>query len=160
MTKLKDFNLALGVINNVLICDKDDNIVFIGDEIQKVLFQSKHSFKKKLLDNFSDPSAREGLKEKLREVRKNKNTRQFVFDKLGKTIFFFPANYNKSDNIILSTKEQLLLANKIEYELKERVKELECLFNISNELEITQDLPRALKKTLEHLIKGDRKSVV
>lgn len=155
MTKLKEFNLALGVINNILVCDNRDNIVFAGDEIQKVLFPGK-IYKKKLLDNFPEGPMREGLKKKLAAVREHKNTHQFSFDKKRKTIFLFPANYRQSHTILLSTREQLLLANKIENELKHRVKEMECLYDISNELEENKDLPKALERSLELLIKGFR----
>lgn len=155
MAQLKEFSLALGVINNILVCDKKDNIVFAGDEIQKVLFPGK-TYKKKLLDNFLEGSIRENLKKKLAAVREHKNTHQFSFKQNGKTIFLFPANYKQSHAILLSTKEQLMLANKIENELKDRVKEMECLYNISSEFEESKDLPKILERSLEHLIRGFR----
>jgi signal transduction histidine kinase len=154
MTRIKDFKLALGVINNIIVCDQEDQILFAGDEIKEILFRSKKSVKKKLLDNFPDSSVRKALEKKLLEVREKKNTHQFSFDSVEKIIFLFPANYNESHTILLSTREQMMKANKIERDLKERVKELKCLYDISNELEVTRDLSHALEKSVEYLIGG------
>lgn len=155
MTKIKDFKLALGVINNILVCDSENNIVFAGDAIRKMLFPLNKDFNTRLLDNFSDAAMREDLKQKLADVREQKNTHQFSFDHDDeKTIFLFPGNYNQSHTILLSTKEQMLLANKIEHDLQERVKELKCLYSINNELASNKDLPGALQKSLEYLISG------
>ncbi|MCP4218479.1 MAG: hypothetical protein GY765_27845, partial [bacterium] len=150
MTQLKDFNIALGVINNILICDKDDNVLFAGDEIKSVLFPEK-PVNRDLLENFSK-GTRDDLKEKIEGVRKDKNTSQFVIDDLGETIFLFPANYQESEIIIMSTRKQLIRANQIENQLEERVKELECLYGISSELEKTNDLEAALNSSVERLI--------
>jgi len=155
MAKIKEFKLALGVINNILVCDSDDNIVFAGDAIREMLFPREKNIKPKLLDNFPDSTVREGLNQKLAAVREQKNTHQFSFDENGeKVIFIFPGNYNQSHTILLSTREQMLLANKIEHDLRERVKELKCLFNINNELASYKNLPDALQKSLVHLIGG------
>jgi len=153
VVKLKEFSLALGVINNIIICDENNTALFVGDEIKKKLFGSKKALKKTLLDNFSDPEERENLKEKIEQVRQKKNTQYFKFRK-DKDLFLFPANYAQSDNIILATEEQMLQANNIEGELKERVKELECLYKISNELEVTRNVDEAMEKCAGHLANG------
>lgn len=154
MVKLKEFSLALGVINNIIICDKNNMILFAGDEIKMQLFGSKEGLKLSLLDNFPDPGEQENLKEKIAQVRKKKNTQYFNFNNGKKNLFLFPGNYAQSDNIILATKEQMLQANNIEAELKEKVKEQECLYKISNELEITRNVEEALEKCAGHLANG------
>lgn len=154
MVKLKEFSLALGVINNIIICDQNNTVLFVGDEIKEQLFGSKKALKKTLLDNFSDPEERENLKEKIEQVRQKKNTQYFKFNKGKKNLFLFPANYAQSDNIILATEEQVLQANNIEAELKEKVKELECLYKISNELEVTRNVDEAMEKCAGHLANG------
>ncbi|MCP4156115.1 MAG: hypothetical protein GY757_50815 [bacterium] len=150
MVKLEEFNLALGVINNIIICDSDNKILFAGDEIKSILFHSDQ-FKIDLMENFVDPSVQERLLEKVAEARESKSTHHFEFTAMGESVFIFPANYNRSDCIVLSTKDQILLANKIENELQERVKELECLYSISNEMESASNLAEALKNSLNHL---------
>jgi signal transduction histidine kinase len=154
VVKLKEFSLALGVINNIIICDQNNTVLFVGDEIKEQLFGSKKALKKTLLDNFSDPEERENLKEKIEQVRQKKNTQYFKFNKGKKNLFLFPANYAQSDNIILATEEQVLQANNIEAELKEKVKELECLYKISNELEVTRNVDEAMEKCAGHLANG------
>ncbi|MGD2088043.1 MAG: ATP-binding protein [Candidatus Aminicenantes bacterium] len=154
MVKLKEFSLAFGVINNIIICDKNNRVLFTGDEIKKQLFGTKKVSEESLLDNFSNTGEREKLKEKIALVRKQKNTQYLTFNKGKKSLFLFPANYAQSDNIILATEEQILQANNIEAELKEKVKELECLYKISNELEVTGNVEEALEKCAGHLANG------
>jgi signal transduction histidine kinase len=156
VVKLKEFSLALGVINNILICDQHDRIVFAGDEIRDRLFKSrkKEDLKELLFNNFLDPEEREGLKAQVDQVRKNKNTCFYRFKNEEKNLYIFPGNYAQSENIILATEEQVLRANNIESALTYRVKEMECLYNISNELERTKDLDEALEKCVGHLTGG------
>jgi len=156
--KLKEYSLALGVINNILICDKDNRILFVGDEIKNWLFELDKSEKINdyLLDNFPNSVDKSELKNKINEVREKKHTCFFEFEIKDdkKNFFIFPANYAQSDNIMLATEDKILHANSIENLLKERVKELECLYNISNELESNKDLDAALEKCAEYLAGG------
>jgi signal transduction histidine kinase len=154
VVQLNEVSLALGVINNIIVCDKDNMILFAGDEIKKQLFVPGEAPKVSLPDNFPDPEEQENLKEKIEQVRKKKNTQYFTFDQGKKKLFLFPANYLQSDNIILATAEQMLRANNIESELKERVKELRSLYNISNELEVNRNVEDALEKCAVHLANG------
>jgi signal transduction histidine kinase len=156
VVKLKEFNLAVGVINNILVCDKNNRVLFVGDEIRKLLFNGEKNLKESLLENFSDTDLRKDLQEKIHRVRENRNTQYFNFksDQEEKNVFLFPANYTQNDNIILATEEQVLRANHIETQLKERVKELECLYKISNELETNKNLEEALTNCANHLVAG------
>ncbi len=155
MIQLKDFNLALGVINNILVCDRRDHILFAGDRIRTLLFPSTaHNPAGNLLDNFPDPAVRTAIKEKLQEVRRTLVPGQLTLEVPDEHIFLFPANINSKDSVIISTREQLFKANQVENDLKERVKELECLYNISHELESRQDLAASLENSAGHLILG------
>lgn len=156
MVKLKEFSLALGVINNILILNQENRIIFIGDEIRKQLFKSglDGEYKESLPDNFLDPMDRSELVSKIEDVRQNRNTCYFKFKNSKTNLFIFPANYGQSNNIILAAEEQILKANNIEFELTERVKELECMYSISNELEATRNLYDALRNAAKHLSKG------
>jgi signal transduction histidine kinase len=156
VAQLKEFSLALGVINNILICDDENRILFVGDEIRGQLFKPGTDVKinDSLLDHFSDPAVQEELKEKIDAARDCKCTRYFKFRNGVKDLFIFPANYAQRGSIILATEEQIRRANSIETELKERVKELQALYNISNELELAKDLDNALDKCVGHLAAG------
>ena len=135
MVQIKDYNLALGVINNILVLDRNDKILFSGDEIKKDLFNEEPNREKTIIDNFEDRSEQSLLKEKIKNVRENQDTSIIEFKRLGKSLFLFPGNYKRSEIIILSTRSQMLQANQIAGELRERVKELKCLYDISNDLD-------------------------
>ncbi|MGE5339986.1 MAG: ATP-binding protein [Candidatus Omnitrophota bacterium] len=156
MVKLKEFSLALGVINNILICDRQNRILFAGDDALKRLFTLNDSqgMNTSLMENIPDPEERAELMAKIEEVRRNKNTCYFKFKNQSCNLFIFPANYQCGENIILAIEDQILHANNIEFELTERVKELGCLYGISNELESTRNLEKALKNSLNILAKG------
>ncbi|MCK4765085.1 MAG: GHKL domain-containing protein [Candidatus Aminicenantes bacterium] len=149
--KIKDFNLALGVINNILIIDRENTVVFAGDDIKKDLFKTPQDLKKTVFDNFEHQEEQTLLKEKIEEVRQNKRTSILEFKRLGKDLFLFPGNYDRSEIIILSTRKQILQANRIAHDLRERVKELKCLYTISSEIESAKCLEDALGKSVEHL---------
>ena len=151
MVQIKDYNLALGVINNILIIDRNDMIRFCGDEIKKDLFREEPNLEKTVIENFKDRTEQSLLIEKIKNVRENQNTFIIEFKRLGKNIFLFPGNYKRSEIIILSTRSQMLQANQIAQELRERVKELKCLYNISNDLESVSTLEEAFKKAAVHL---------
>lgn len=151
MVKIKDYNLALGVINNILIIDRNDMILFVGDEIKHDLFKAEPDLGKSILENFQDQDEQSLLKKKLEKVRVDQNTSIIEFKRVGKDIFLFPGNYKRSEIIILSTRGQMLQANQIAHELRERVKELKCLYSITNELDSAASLEEAFEKSVVHL---------
>ena len=51
-------------------------------------------------------------------------------------------------------KDNKIQISKIEYELKERVKELECLYNISRDIETSKNLEETFEKITFHLKEG------
>jgi len=138
-----------------MICDPYNRILFAGDEIRNRLFDSQGTMEEFLFDNFNNESDRKALKNLIEDVRRNKKTSQYIFERDKTTIFVFPANYDQDENLIIATGEPILLANNIESALTERVKELECLYNISNELEsVNNTLDEALEKCTGHLARG------
>lgn len=152
--RLNEFSLALGVIDNILICNHINRIIFAGDEIRKRLFQPGVEPECFLLENFSDARERQALKSKITEARINRSTCFFRFQERGINLFIFPGSHIDRDCVILATEDQILQANNIESALKERVKELQCLYNISNELESSPELEKALENCTGHLVRG------
>lgn len=151
---MKDISLALGVINSIMVCDRRDDIIFAGDAIQDALFRKRRAFSPHLLDNFADPHVQTGLKAKLDEVREKIRTCVYEFELLGETVFILPANYGSPENILLALREQVLLANQVETDLRERVKEAESLYSISGVLEIFQNRDMAMDMIIRHLRRG------
>ncbi len=55
---------------------------------------------------------------------------------------------------IIQRKECIECAKKLEYDLKERIKELECLYNISSQIESGKSLNQILENSTAYLVKG------
>lgn len=156
MVRLQQFSLALGVINNILVCDRENRIIFAGDDIKKDLFASAGGgvpkIQGKTLGSITAPGCGPDLEKQVQLAREQKKSCDFRLK--NKNLLIFPANYGESDNIIIAAEDQLILGNNIESALKERIKELKCLYSISNELEIEEDLDVALEKCTAHLADG------
>ena len=54
----------------------------------------------------------------------------------------------------IQRKECIECAKKLEYDLKERIKELECLYNISSQIESGKNLNQILQNSATYLVKG------
>ena len=154
MESLNDFNLVFEIINNIIILNDENNIFFSGNEIKNLLCDKKKELKSSFLDNFSFNKDQTLWKNKIIWVRKNKKQTYFKSEKLKTTFYIFPMNFNGNSNIIISTDKNILQTNQIKHALKERVKELECMYNISYELDTTENFKKALKNSTHHLING------
>lgn len=55
------------------------------------------------------------------------------------------------DSNLSPTRSQMLQANRIALDLRQRVKELKCLYNVSNDIESAKTLEEALEKAVDHL---------
>ncbi|MBE0665796.1 MAG: hypothetical protein IH584_08205, partial [Candidatus Aminicenantes bacterium] len=54
----------------------------------------------------------------------------------------------------IQRKECIECARKLEYDLKERIKELECLYIISSQIESGKNLEQILENSAANLVKG------
>lgn len=153
MKDVKNINLVFGLLNYILILDENNRIAYTGDDIEKVLFQSKAYQDTVFLNNFSREEKIFWAK-KIDEVRQNKQPNSLKIERIQKTLFLFPVNLNETQNVIISTKEKILQTTKIERDLNERVKELQCLYAISSELDRREKLSKTLPNCIQPLIKG------
>jgi PAS domain S-box-containing protein len=55
---------------------------------------------------------------------------------------------------LIQRKECIECSKKLEYDLKERIKELECLYNISSQIESGKNLNQILENSTAYLVKG------
>ena len=154
MASLSDSNLVFEIINNIIILNDDNTISFSGDEIKRALCDKKKELKTAFLDNFSSTKDRTLWKNKINWARKNKKQTSFRLKKLNTIFYIFPVGFNRNSNIIISTDKKILQTNQIRHALKERGKELECMYNISYELDTTENFKKALQNSTYHLIKG------
>jgi len=152
---IKDFDIKwfVEIINNIIILDEQKSIVYIGDIVKNKLFDSDNNIEKKFLKNFQSKEKKE-IKKVLDGVIKHKGTGKVELDKLKQPIYIFSTSQNGTNNLIVSIDDTILKKSQVEYDLRERVKELECLYNISYELKANNNLNDALEKCLSHIIKG------
>ncbi|MEN8222294.1 MAG: ATP-binding protein [Acidobacteriota bacterium] len=147
-------NFALGVINNIILVNEANVILFIGDAIKNTIYKGSDNTGSDLFDRFPGDEDSKTLEKNLILVRKEKLTRTFFHKKLKKKIIIFPANYEKDKNIIISFEDEIVNANIISSELKERVKELQCLYSISHEINAARTLEEVFEKTTDHMANG------
>jgi len=154
MVMLNKENFALGVINNIIIVNEANVILFIGDTIKDMVYKGTDNTGSCILEGFPGEEAGRVLEKNILHVRKEKITRSFFHNELKKKIIIFPANYEKDKNIIISFEDEIVNANVISLELKERVKELQCLFSISHEINAARTLEEVFENTIGHMING------
>ncbi len=154
MVMLNKKNFALGVINNIIIVNEFNVILFIGDSIKDELYKGEDNTGSDIFEGFYGDEDSRTLKKNILLVRKEKLTRSFLHKKLKKKIIIFPANYEKDKKIVISFEDQIVNANIISSELKERVKELQCLYSISHEINAARTLEEVFENTTGHVING------
>jgi signal transduction histidine kinase len=151
---MKDIHLVFELLNYILILDESNQIVYTGDNIENVLFEKHKTVDDTFLNNFPQADERNLWKEKINEVRQNKRSNSLNIERIQDTLFLFPVNLNETQNVIISTKEKILQPNKMQLDLRERVKELQCLYSISSELEKSEKTSETLPNCIKPLING------
>lgn len=154
MKTIKNFDWIVNIFNEVLIVDKDYKVIYCGAEIRNTLFSHQKKCSENFLKNFKTEWGKEAIKKKIDSVWQSNSADSLQLKESEKTLFIFPAIFNNVTRIIISTNEDIILKSKMSLDLKERIKELECLYNISSEIEMADDLDQAFKKSIFHLING------
>ena len=146
MIEVEKYNLATKLIDTIYIFDENNRVTYEGITLKQVLKEGG-------IDNEDLYSSPVSLLEKLEHVRQTKKTEYFKIPGITNHFMLFPPNPD-SRNIILSFRKNLQQIGKMEHDLKERVKELECLYNISHELEYNKSLDTALRNCAAHIVSG------
>lgn len=150
MNDLSNFRLADRLFNNTIIFNKSYDVVFSGDSISKILKKSKIYFSP---FNHSLPGIKEFLAA-LDKVRERQCSVPFTFKNVHDDFILFPVFQGENKNVVLSFKKEIDYINIIERDLRERVKELECLYNISRELQASENIGEAFKNCALHIKRG------
>jgi signal transduction histidine kinase len=153
MKTIKSFDWILNIINEVIIINKDYTVIFCGTEIKQTLLDRNKNINSNFPDNFPDDNEKKIIREKIDSVLEMSEFDSLELKSLAKTLFFLPAKYNNVPHIIISTSEKILSTSRMEHDLKERIKDLECLYNISSVFELTDNLEEALKESI-HILKN------
>lgn len=153
MISVTKYKLAKNLLGNIVIFNQNDETVYIGEEIDK-LFQSHDISINTSAKNEKSRTFQTLLESEIANVRNTTKAATFKFQGMNIEFHLFPENGSSKDFLILSTQKKIQQINKIELDLRERVKELECLYNISHELEFSKNLDTAFEATTKHLERG------
>lgn len=151
MINTTNYKLIYDLFDQVAIFDKNDRLLFEGSTVRQILnkypvdIHNLTAGKKNL--NYQSIL----LKETINSVRSDSEPHTFNFTGITPEFILFPLNH---DHIVLTPKENIVQITRIEHDLKERVKELSCLYNVSKELEVTRTLDESFEKCLNHVKAG------
>ncbi len=136
--------------NFKLICELFDNIVIFTDEYYTIYqgysVKSLLSQNKITIDNLNQI---EVIRNSLYQL-KEKRYVAFNFPGIKEEFVLFPYE-NRSGTYAFGLKDKVMHIGMIEHDLKERVKELESLYNISKDLDSPQDIKDIFNSVIEHI---------
>ncbi len=155
MEDLSKYKLVFNLFKKIIVFDESNNLLLAGDEIKKILSDTNIDIDNIVLNKFSDSEGKK-LLASITKVRKNQLYYSYIFNGFKEDFILIPANFNNSKCVILSTKNEIEEIDKIEIALEEKVKELECLYKISHELETFSNIYTALDKCVHHIKQGFR----
>ncbi|MCK4664444.1 MAG: hypothetical protein KAT68_16360 [Bacteroidales bacterium] len=141
-------------MSNIILFDKNEQIVYAGIEIVNSLEKSGINLSELKFSKKTEGTVRKQLIDEIKKVRNNQIPVCFRFDNIKSDFYIFPSNLDNSDYIALSTRRKINQINKIEHDLTERVKELECLYNISHEIEVSKNPDTIINNITYHLRQG------
>lgn len=147
------YKLAYDLYGSLIVFDKNNQISLAGDSILKELSRKEIDIYDIVINNFSDKES-QNLLTTIEKVRSNHRSYVFKFKKSEHEFILFPGNTADKGTVFLSLKKAVEHINKIEHDLRERVKELECLYNITDELQDSKDITEAFEKSTEHIKRG------
>lgn len=151
MIATTNFELIHELFDNVLILDSENRIVFEGRLLKPILKSShiaiNNLFSKKPSDN-ADVNL---LKETVKKVRSTLEPHSLKFENVNEEFILLPLNLDFHGYILFALKSKTLQITKIEHDLKERIKELRCLYNVSKELEIQRPISESIAACIKHV---------
>jgi signal transduction histidine kinase len=153
MNEINKYKLPFELFGNIIVFNNENVITFAGYAIIKALSLSGIDIEKIIEGKFSDEDG-QNLLTTLNKVRENHKTYSFKFKKSPQEFILLPAHGSDKKNVFLSLKGVVDRISTIEHNLGERVKELECLYKISHEIQISKDVNEALEKSTEHIKYG------
>ena len=151
MDNKTNYKLIYDLFDYIIIFGNNDDVVFKGTELNKLLSNASI--------NIHDLSTRKTdqlklLNEIIGKVKSNLEPQAFKFIGIKDEFILFPLYFDYSPHIILTQKDKIDQITNIEHDLKERVKELRCLYNISKELESSRPLDESFNKCIPHIHAG------
>ncbi len=127
-----DSGLVKELFDDIAIVKNDFTLIYEGNSLNNLLSNANIELSKL---NSTHILPNTNLLQQLKHVFKTNEPHSFYLPGIDKEILIFPSSNTRDGIFFISTKEKIVQITNIKQELKERVKELKCLYDISNELE-------------------------
>ena len=153
MNDLSRYKLTYELSGSIISFNENDQVGYTGSIIEKELTSNGIDLKKIISSESEDEDGR-NLLALVNKVRLNQRTYLFKFNGFKQEFLLMPASIGDTNNVFLTLKNSLDQVSKLERDLNESLKELECLYNVSLELQSSKDIYEAFQKCTEHIKRG------
>jgi signal transduction histidine kinase len=132
--------LIYDLVDSIIIFDSQNSVVFKGSEINDILTAAGIDPAVFCLNESKANQNSKLICQTVSEVRNSLSPKSFTIPKVDHQFVAFPVNLKDKTEIILALHDKVMHINAIEHDLAERAKELECLYNITRELDTLKPL--------------------
>ena len=151
MINVRESDIVSNLLENLIIYNDNNDIIYTGVIISSELGEIYSDLAKlKVRVNGELIS----LYDEISRVRETSRWVLITIDGIDKDFILFKSSMTDSSNVILSDKNRVFKISQIKYELNERVKELECLYNVSHEIAVSNTLAEAIELCAGHIMRG------
>src|SRR3989339_638668 len=151
MLKTTSYKLIYELFDHVLIFDRNNEVVFEGNALKRLLNNTAKNINSLLSESLQANFNSKTLFETIEQVKSDLEPHTIKLNGIKEEYILFPLNFDLDPHILLTPKDKVIEITRIEHDLKERVKELRCLYNVSKELESSQSINEALEKCIKHV---------
>ncbi len=151
MLKTTSYKLIYELFDHVLIFDRNNEVVFEGNAFKRLLNNTAKNINSLLSESLQANYNSRTLFETIEQVKSDLEPHTIKLNGIKEEYILFPLNFDLDPHILLTPKDKVIEITRIEHDLKERVKELRCLYNVSKELEAPQSINEAFEKCIRHV---------
>lgn len=151
MIRKNNFSFFDELFTQIVIFDLNNNVVFSGNELKDIVENTNTACCLLTINNTEYNKKPVSINQILDFIKSDSTLRTFKTDGNSEEFILFPLDLKGSYHIILAQKSKIDKVIKIEYDLNERVKELQCLYNVSEELESDRPLKEIFESCIKHV---------
>jgi len=153
MKNQTSFKLISDLFSGIIIFNEKGGVVLAGESVVKVLSEKGIDLQEMTQNGEKSP---DGLKllETIKAVSGDQYIDKFRFRGLDRDFILFRSQFSGIESVIMAFQQEIDRLSRIQSDLTERGKELECLYNISHELENFDDLEARLTNCVNHVRQG------
>ena len=154
MNAYRDGNLISRLFDDVVILSDDCSVIYGGSGITEFLNSSGLPLNKINSFEIEINGERLPFKDFLSDTVSKKSSAVFSFAGLDKSFVLFHSMNGDKDTAVLGFDEEVDHIIRIEHKLEDSVKEIQCLYNVTKELQFTHDLTEAFERCVDHIRRG------